>query len=87
MAVKGEELMRPDVELKGVSATDVTDTIIVYLENVEQERLRGAQRRDGGARMRLTSFLKRWHEANNSEETERLKGIIDKHFGTDFLGR
>lgn len=69
-------------DLRGVSVEDVTRTILSYLDNTVIERANGIQRRDGGPHMAICSFLRKWSEANRSEEAERLKAIIDKHFGT-----
>lgn len=83
----GKELMQPGADLRGVSPEDASRAILTYLDRVGWERARGihSMETDPPEAVVVTSFLHRWLELNQTEESERLKAIIDKHFGTEFL--
>lgn len=78
----GEELMELGADLKGVSSTSIGSAICAYLLK------RDLIRKDASRVEAISLFLDRWLRANQStEEAQRLKELIDKHFGSELLNK
>ena len=76
---EGEDLLHRE-DLKGVPATEITQTILAYIDNLRKEERLNLRRKDGGPQIRIQAFLKRWQEANTDPTAIAVKELVTKHF-------